>query len=1072
MAMRTVKRNPMSVDTDSYDLNEQYFNFSEFKGINSNKNYVGIDQQSFEDAKNVYVDQNNQLSTRPVTKRINIIPATEKIVDIVKINNLTIYHTVEGETYRIRFKYKDKWYVNPDTITIQSAIKIINIDSRYIVFMPTDVVAFEYNYEKENEFAWFTADELIYIPVTQTIPENSDDANAVTESKNIFTDKEIVRYIFTYRLAIDTQLINGKDVEITIGDEKFQINFQQNNQIVFTKPVSTLTHEVDVITASTNDVPIYLAYKYESDRCYLSYDADIFVELMYPGNHNPSQGCAIFLSDDGSRLFYHWKRVNSGTTASLWYLDIPASQLDINFDNWQEIKYTIDFSNTKYNLSESRSDDNYNMVSTKWTSATIDYAVPGHYTYGGTNINVDVFRPFAHSPSSQYAIIIMPAFGTYTTWENSATNYSETGTSHSDNTIGGGAYIMIIFNGTIFPTVKPYFGANFGTNEHSQIKFCENNKVKLTVTNSKLHLAYFSAWYLNTNPAGYEPLFLADKLISDVIIFNENLVPYHNFCRLDVRRSTINGRSVNTYIMKSYVSSIEFMPDIIASYGIQDLYNATDFRGKYRNGVFSVKMVYPYSNGDTYRTISFSNPSTIDGWDSSYYSDTFDYTNMPSSGPYQYYGSRSDYPYKLRKGHAETRNLSSTVSKRYLLSEDSEVVLTDTYLYYSSNKYQLLQRFPEDSETAYTNNPVWLNIDGTELTYFGIENSTFYNSNFGTAYIEYMINGKNHVIFPDLLEQFITISFAKNNLLYQSVKRGGQIYFPENTEVKFINDITAMVIFSQTSLGIFLENNVYEYQYNTDNAYYTLTPTKLQLGCRKGSDVMLSYDGATILLTNIKGLTGLTYQNFVQSTEQIYNYLTENIIDMYDSFAVNPIKLYQYKNWVFMYRQDSPILYLYDMRNASWWKWELMYNVTKIIWNNEELLIQMNDLLYTFDFKTFSIYDDDVHAIDWYFVSQKLHFNAPNYYKHIRQVSVITTQPGRELRYKLTFKNYHNLYNLVDNDTVEFEICQLSTLIKRVTFMKLNAFQFTISNDKTNKNPAPFVIPDIAIQYRITERVR
>lgn len=1070
MARRTIKRNPLSVDTDDYDLEEKYFNFAEFKGINSNKNYITIDQQSFEDAKNVYVDQNSQLSTRPVTKRISIIPSTEKIVNIVKVNNLTIYHTVENTTYRLRFKYKDEWYVNPSNITIQSDIKIINIDSRYIVFMPTDVVAFEYNYDKGNEFNWFTADELIYVPVTQIIPDDSTDPNAIVENKNIFTDKEIIRYIFTYDMPIDTQLINGKEVEITIGSEKFTIAFVQNNQLIFTTPISTFMQDVDVIVASANDIPIYLAYEYESDRCYLSYDADVFVELMYPGNNEAAKGCAIFLSDDGARLFYHHKRMTSSNSATLWYLDIPSSPLDINSNNWQSIEYTLSF-NPFYNYADSRTGSSYNMVSTRWTNVIIDPGNPGHYTQG-SSINIDCFRPFAHSPSSQYAIIIMPASGGYTTWENSSTIYSESGTSQSDDSYGSGAYIMIIYNGTSSVPVRPYFGINYGAEKHSNIKFCDNNKVKLTVTNSVFHMAYFSAWYLNTNQADEEIDNPADKLISNVVIFNENLEPYYNFEKFSIRRTSTNGRTEKLFVAKSYVSDIGFMPDVDSSDGIQDLYNATDFRGKYRDGTFLLKAVYPNNNTDEYLSTSFTSPGSVSGWSSSYYTDTYDYSNMPSSGSNQYYGTRGEYPYTTSQRNAETTTLSTVVSERYILSEDADVVLTDTYLYYNNQKYMLLERHADNSSTAYTNNPVWINLNGTEYTYYTFENHTFYTNNFGTAYTEYTIDGDDHVVFPDLLEQFITISFVKNNLLYQSVKRGGQIYFPENTEVEFIDDITAMVIFSQTSLGIFLENNVYEYQYNSDNDYYVLTPTKLQLGCKKDSDVLLSYDGATILLTNIKGLTGLTYQDFVQSTEQIYSYLTENIMDLYDEYAIGPIKLYQYKNWVFMYRQDTNLLYVYDTRNSSWWKWELLYNVTKILWNNEDLLIQMNDTLYAFDFDSFSIYDDSINPIEWYFVSQKLHFNAPNYYKTIKQLSVITTQPSKELRYKLKFKNYHNIYNLVDTDTVEFEVQQLSTLIKRVTFMKLNAFQFAISNDSTDKYPTPFVVPDIAIQYRITERVR
>ena len=63
-------------------------------------------------------------------------------------------------------------------------------------------------------------------------------------------------------------------------------------------------------------------------------------------------------------------------------------------------------------------------------------------------------------------------------------------------------------------------------------------------------------------------------------------------------------------------------------------------------------------------------------------------------------------------------------------------------------------------------------------------------------------------------------------------------------------------------------------------------------------------------------------------------------------------------------------------------------------------------------------------------------------------------------------------YNLQDTDVVSYEIEELSTLIKRVNFVKTNAFQFEIGSDDMDKHPVYFVTPDIAIKYRITERVR
>lgn len=59
--------------------------------------------------------------------------------------------------------------------------------------------------------------------------------------------------------------------------------------------------------------------------------------------------------------------------------------------------------------------------------------------------------------------------------------------------------------------------------------------------------------------------------------------------------------------------------------------------------------------------------------------------------------------------------------------------------------------------------------------------------------------------------------------------------------------------------------------------------------------MLLSYDGNNIYITTLKGLSTLNYQDFVQSTEQIYRYLTEAIMDVYQEYATRPIKLCQYK---------------------------------------------------------------------------------------------------------------------------------------------------------------------------------
>ena len=165
-------------------------------------------------------------------------------------------------------------------------------------------------------------------------------------------------------------------------------------------------------------------------------------------------------------------------------------------------------------------------------------------------------------------------------------------------------------------------------------------------------------------------------------------------------------------------------------------------------------------------------------------------------------------------------------------------------------------------------------------------------------------------------------------------------------------------------------------------------------------------------------------------------------------------------------------MFVLDARKSSWWKWTNIGNVEFLVNNDSQLQIVVDGNLYYYDFGADEIHDLDTHIIKWHIKSQKLHFDAPNNYKHIRSLSVITSQVGNKLRFKLWFKNYRNLNNLQDTDVVSYEIEELSTLIKRVNFVKTNAFQFEIGSDDMDKHPVYFVTPDIAIKYRITERVR
>ena len=98
---KTIRRNPMSVGT--VNLDEKYINFMEYKGLCTNKNYVTVDQETFSEVNNMYVNQDKELSTRAPIKNEYTIDITtdgvstetvsiESILDIKRINDKVFYH--------------------------------------------------------------------------------------------------------------------------------------------------------------------------------------------------------------------------------------------------------------------------------------------------------------------------------------------------------------------------------------------------------------------------------------------------------------------------------------------------------------------------------------------------------------------------------------------------------------------------------------------------------------------------------------------------------------------------------------------------------------------------------------------------------------------------------------------------------------------------------------------------------------------------------------------------------------------------------------------------------------------
>ena len=97
----TYNRRPGGVSVpSSSDVKQHYFNHYTWKGINQNSNFLAVDQETFADAKNVYVDDAGLLKSRlPLKFRSRI--ENKDLRDIEVFDNILIctYIGNDGEWY-------------------------------------------------------------------------------------------------------------------------------------------------------------------------------------------------------------------------------------------------------------------------------------------------------------------------------------------------------------------------------------------------------------------------------------------------------------------------------------------------------------------------------------------------------------------------------------------------------------------------------------------------------------------------------------------------------------------------------------------------------------------------------------------------------------------------------------------------------------------------------------------------------------------------------------------------------------------------------------------------------------
>lgn len=1194
MARKTYNTTPMTVSTQQLEMS--YANFASFKGINNNKNYVTVDQETFSEANNVYVDNDNQLSSRPklVSDKsyYGLRPGLRdaKLINIFKINNLVFYEilsrmTTEPPTYHIDLlvQYNNEWHdinvlnlVNWDEgydqfIEEFSKLQVMFYNDMYVVFYKEGLCAFYWDYAMKQFDTIDDVTDVVYVPITKLVSGSTAEAY---ESKNVLTNREITRYLFTRVNETNTQNIVGKEVTVNIADEQFTIVFQKYNEIVFTSLQGVRSVEFTTIMNSRRGT--FLAYTSDYTM-YYSVDGVLFTEVPAPENLTLTSNDDISFSEEGDAIFIYKRMTGSAYSNDVIYKGTFSLE-STNISNISYQAYSVgnaDFSNVAYHCNSIISDTDRTMVSSSYNSGS------GNNSYARVGSSFD---------SQTYVVLLQNV----TIEQQRNTSETATGYTSGGTTSDISMFVVMIFHdgqitaislmrtlGTINPRILS-IEVNRGTN----INLCT---IRYTFSVSR---------NTGTNYTNSHYIYMHQ------IVLNSNFQPYYYF----QAQGTSAYRKFDTYVILA--ATINTTTSAAETSKFTSIQQKITF--DQTTNTCNIVLLYSYDGATCLSNISYV-IKQADDYDTNYLTDEYTYTWSGSA--WTNYGNRQSRPYITDVPISDNITVStiSVTTNSNIVIYNADIFATNNFVYYYGEVIPYLSRVNETSII-----PIWCDED--KVIYYDNLNNV-YSTDFSVDInVDYEI-GYNHTTFiPEFISYLLNPVVSYRNKLYISsigadTTQEHTVYFPEDKVITYEDDITNLVTFSTEALGVFLEGNIYEVTYSTSDLgteFYSKL-TKLQLGCKRGSDVMLTYDGSNVIVTNLKGMNALTYQDFKQTTDQAYTYLTENIITLYETFAklaTAGIKLYQYKNWIFMYGAEKsenllPLstldkettegvtfytdvdgvhmtgtsdasagtssmytlldknavsdrgrtytftavgstddygaegyidtmygtqiyfhsgdtftldntvnsltiyafcrsgktvndtvikpmlveggvakpyerdnltyglktLYLYDLRNSSWWKWTLNHQIDQLININDELYLRSGNDLFYFDSSFTDYYDNNTEPIDWSFKSQKLHFNAPNNYKTVKSLTILASNDEEgSIVSKLKFYNYRNMM-FEASDVVEYEVKQLTTFIKKVNFMKTNAFQFEISNYR-DVEPCKFTTPNVAIKYRITEAVR
>ena len=1100
--MRTFKRNIPEIDTTLGNYNK-YFNQFNFKGISEDDNIYQVDQESFRDVKNVYLDEDDHFVSRESLQTdINLLEDIKKLIDLNLYSLINIYSVGIGKLWVMKFKTDNTYSLFLITNDGQYHFELTGINKYHISVIEHYVIVFNDSEKGAQVFdtnqdltaenaGWKDLQEFVEIPIVKRVIGNQ----ITNYPKNQFTDYTKEQYVWSNNSR--PSLPSG-EAEIKVvsnnGEQEWKVadgdkNISVNTDYRLLVPLPIGYQKDDIITSAKNIICIartnYFLISFNGgitfDRQYYPLYDGIFLKtasisqdglyFMFVATDAVYQ-CNIV--DIGQTSAYTWTKsyLNNDETNKIGQAFVDAGSADdIHFVNC--LKY---ITNDIFSFMLNSDAIKVNNITQDYLAFDSNIYCKGPGLYSGTDYTKD---------NILIAIKVPDKFGTPTLNEVKNCLQIYTSTDKNSATITTvtfmAKYTSLFITEENWPTAnEDNFGdaITVGSTNAICIRNCATNKYEwFRLVNSNDQYKQWITIIKGSHDTGlYGTMYVDDQiLVAYDFLDGTGFIAITGTLKLNTIKSFkasdsgdgiygISGYTVNLAELKTNWS-------LITSVKLECFIYDTSLNkwvlGNIKYGNFKSDSNTPsYQRVTEYEIID---QTVFDGFTESneMFNLTGGYIAVPSSNTQaiQVYSTTSNEWAKLPllKNEDTYRNINSintfTVADYFYLLDE-----------YNGN-YTLYTNFFTDSDSA-------------TLTYTIIPtNHQPYKQIPQVSYADTQL----YLGFNNLLQ--ITNNITKDDKLLLNL--------PPINNQSFLNNITGLRNISTTEVAVFFEDRIVICSKQTDENYgyrYDYYNTKLSTGIRLGDDAINTLEGSYTIFPTQRGLALMNYQAFMATTDQTLQFITDTIKyiwqDFYNSSSV--IKIIQWRNYLVFTNGTGNIL-LYDVNKGYWWRWQVPVNTLIALTDQIKLRLitleskQTNGTLtvftnkYTINGKTVDLnyYDFSSEGknitIDWFVKSQPLHFKAPNYYKNIKQLVFQFFDETEALNRKTMLaqiKLYRKRVTIRDPETVAFKVEELRTFVKRFNYWKINELQWGLANDTNNADPRQLLLNGISIKYEIGEEVR